>query len=184
MRRIADATVRGLAATLAALAAGAAAAYPEGAPWGAADPDAAESCSSCHFDDEPRRNSDALSIEGLPETAVQGREYELLVRLTDDSAAVSGFQLIATAPGGPAGDFRSEDDDVETIGAASRSIRPAAGGRYVNWTLTWRAAAAPGRPVVMYLAASSANDDRSPFGDTIHYRSFVVDVEGETATEK
>lgn len=179
----ADAAARALAAALAALAAQAACAYPEGAPWGAADPQADENCSSCHYDYEPQRDSAALCIDGLPDTAVADRDYELTVRFSDDAAAVSGFQLLATATDGVAGVFRSADADVETIGAASRSIRPAAGGGEVSWTLTWRVTGPRARSIVMYLAASAANDDRSPFGDTIHYRSFVVAMDDEESGE-
>ena len=41
-----------------------ASAFPEGAPWGAANPDAEGNCSSCHFDYDAIRDSPALILDG------------------------------------------------------------------------------------------------------------------------
>lgn len=179
MCRNTDARCLALAAALGGLAAAVALAFPEGAPWGTADPEATETCSSCHYDYEPQRDSASLDIDGLPAEAVAGCEYALRVRFTAGDAAVSGFQLVAAGTGGPAGVFRSADDGVETIGAAARSTRPAARDGDFRWSLRWQAPGPDGQPVVLYLAASAANDDRSPFGDTIHYRRFVVPVSSD-----
>jgi len=167
------------AAALAALALGVAAtaafAYPEGAPWGAANPAADESCGYCHFGYEPVPDSAALAIEGLPETARPGERYSLVVRFTDDEAAVSGFQLLASAGHGDAGRFGTDTPGIETVGAASRSTTTRTPDEGFEWPLWWRAPATGG-DIILYLAASSANDDQSPFGDRIHYRRFRVRV--------
>lgn len=161
-------------AGIAALAADAALAYPEGAPWGAANPDASESCGSCHYDYRPQRDSSALSIAGLPRSVTPGQDYEFVVRFADDAAIVSGFQLLASAGDADAGVFRAESDAIEAIGAASRSTKLSKSDGCVSWRLSWRAPDRVEQPIVLYLAASSANDDQSPFGDTIHYRSFTL----------
>lgn len=158
----------------AALAADAVFAYPEGAPWGAANPDASESCGSCHYDYTPQPDSSALSIAGLPRSVAPGQEYEFIVRFADDAAIVSGFQLLASAGDADAGVFRADSDAIEAIGAASRSTKPLKSDGCVSWRLSWRAPEAIDEPIVLYLAASAANDDQSPFGDTIHYRSFTL----------
>lgn len=158
------------------LAAAASFAYPEGAPWGAANPDAQDTCASCHYDYEPVRNSAALEILGLPETARAGREYLLEVRFAPPAARISGFQLVAAAGDADAGAFRSADAAVEAIGSAGRSTSPVAVRQAASWKLRWLAPASPAS-VRLYLAASAANDDQSPFGDTIHYRQFCVEVE-------
>jgi hypothetical protein len=151
-------------------------AYPEGAPWGAANPSADENCASCHYDYEAQRDSPALQITGLPETAEADSLYELVVHFTGVEARVSGFQLIATSSGGSAGVFETGRDDIEAIGSASRSTRPAIYSDGACWTLRWRTPKTLGNDVQMFLAASAANDDQSPFGDTIHYRTFVIPV--------
>ena len=159
-----------------ALAHQAAQAYPEGAPWGTASPAAPESCSNCHYDYEPVNDSRALRIDGLPRIATPGAEYELVVRLNADDARVSGFQLLALAEGRSAGYFRSDDDNVESIGSSTRSTRPETAADGAAWSLTWKAPQSDNLPIVMYLAANASNDDQSPLGDTIHYRTFVVRV--------
>ena len=87
----------------------------------------------------------------------------------------SGFQLIASAEGQPAGLFESGDRDVESAacGAQIRSTatRPTTGDM-ARWRLVWRAPAKLDGPVIFHAAASAANDDGSPFGDQIHYREF------------
>ena len=155
--------------------AGGAAAYPEGAPWGAANPEAAESCSSCHHAYGPVHDSGALSIAGLPRTAVAGASYELRLRFAAEGAEVAGFQLLVAADG-DAGTLRSDDPAVESIGAASRSTVPSAAAEGACWTLHWRAPRDVGAVVTLYLAAAEANADQSPLGDRIHYKSFRLDV--------
>lgn len=149
-------------------------AYPEGAPWGAANPDARESCASCHYDYEPVHDSSALGIEGLPAVVAPGERYDLVIRIAGVDAAIAGFQLLAT-PEGEVGSFDSADDAIESIGPASRSIAPADGVDGLSWSVTWRAPKAGCSPIRFYLAAAAANDDQSPFGDTIHYRQFIVE---------
>jgi hypothetical protein len=161
---------------LIALANQAAQAYPDGAPWGTASPASHESCSNCHYDYEPVNDSRALRIDGLPRIAAPGAEYELVVRLNAEDASVSGFQLLALAEGMSAGSFRSDDDNVESIGSSTRSTRPEIAADGAAWSLTWRAPQSDNLPIVMYLAANASNDDQSPLGDTIHYRTFVVRV--------
>jgi len=151
-------------------------AYPEGAPWGAANPDATESCANCHYDYEPVANSPALSIEGLPANVVPGQRYSLVVRLVDDEARVSGFQILASRPQGDAGMFGSDAADIESDGEASRSTAVRTQAERFEWPLWWQAPAQGADDVVLFLAASSANDDQSPFGDRIHYRRFRLNL--------
>lgn len=87
---------------------------------------------------------------------------------------VAGFQLIAVALGIDAGTFTSSDDNVETIGAAVRSTAPATGERRVSWQVVWHAPHKIPSTIIFYAAASAANDDGSPFGDTIHYRTYEI----------
>lgn len=146
-------------------------AYPEGAPWGAAHPQADESCAECHYDYEPEFESQALRLVGLPERAEPGKRYALELRFDDPDAAVSGFQLLTTA-----GRLESAAADVEARADAARSVavrRPEEG---FVWPLVWVAPAEAGGSVSLFIAASSANDDQSPFGDRIHYRRINIAV--------
>ena len=158
-----------------ALLSPAAVAYPEGAPWGSANPAAVENCGSCHYDYEPVADSASLVLDGLPDAVVAGECYELTIRFEARDARVSGFQIVADAGESPAGRFESERDDIESTGGASRSTRPRSAADGFVWPLRWLA---PGEAadVIFHVAASSANDDQSPFGDTIHYRQIDVAV--------
>lgn len=161
-----------------------AAAYPEGAPWGAANPDARESCGSCHYGYEPVRDSAAISIDGLPDRPVTGERYRLTIRFAPEEAAVAGFQLIAAAPeGAEAGRLESEAAGIEAAGDAARSTEPVAVDPDAAWEVTWRAPDRLPRMITFYLAASAANDDLSPFGDRIHYRSVTTCID-ESAEAK
>lgn len=151
-----------------------AAAYPEGAPWGAANPGAAESCSSCHFGSEPVMNSDALTVEGLPEQPAAGVAYPLRIGFDHPDAETSGFQLIVAADGSRAGNFSSNEEDIEFVGEAVRSTSTKKVADKISWTVTWLAPDVINLPLVFYLAASASNDDLSPFGDTIHYRRYEI----------
>lgn len=152
-----------------------AAAYPEGAPWGAANPDARESCGTCHYDYEPVRDSAALSIAGLPGEPVKGERYRLTIRFAPGEAAVAGFQLIAAAPeGAAAGSLESDAAGIETAGAAARSSEAVAVDPDAAWEVTWRTPDELPGMITFYIAASAANDDLSPFGDRIHYRSVTT----------
>ena len=157
-----------LFAVLAALFTSAAFALPEGAPWGSANPDAAEHCGSCHFGYDAEFDSEALTVEGLPKKAVPGESYTLEIRFDDPEAVVAGFQLLATSGG-----FTGQSEDVEYLGSAVRSTRAFHADSGFEWTLSWIAPDVPGASVTIYVAAVGGNDDLSPFGD----RSFFKTIE-------
>lgn len=152
----------------------AARAFPDGAPWGAANPGAEQSCATCHFDDDPVRDSSALVIDGLPTHVESNATYPLKINFEDPATVVAGFQLIAHATGEPAGTFVSDAVGVEFVGATIRSTQPLKGGETVSWPVTWRAPATLSSTIVFYVAATAANDDGSPFGDKIHYRTYAL----------
>jgi len=169
LNAIAEVTAARAFLSLALLSSASVFAYPDAPPWGAANPAADESCGSCHYDYEPVRDSDAIELAGLPSAASPGRVYELRVRMAGTDAAVCGFQLVATA-----GTFTVDSDALEAAETAVRSTRAVENDGVVEWTFSWRAPEQQHGNIEMYLAVSAANDDQSPFGDTIHYRRFVV----------
>ena len=156
---------------VAAFSLNAARAFTDGAPWGAANPAAEQNCASCHFDADPVRDSESLLIIGLPLKPAPGVIYELEIIFEDPGTVVAGVQLIAQAGNQQAGTFFSTEAEVEFVGAAIRSTAPIRSDGSVSWTVQWRAPTVIA-PVVFYVAASAANDDGSPFGDTIHFRFY------------
>jgi hypothetical protein len=162
---------------VAAFTLNAARAFPDGAPWGAANPAAEQNCATCHFDFDAVRDSTALVIDGLPLTPAPGAKYELEIIFEDPETVVAGFQLIAQAADQQAGTFVSSVADLEVIGAAIRSTAPFRSNAGISWKVEWRAPDMITSPIIFYVAASAANDDGSPFGDTIHFRSYELTTE-------
>ena len=160
-------------AAFVALASEIACAYPEGAPWGAADPADSDTCASCHYDLPPVPASTNLAVDGLPSRIIAGATYRLTVSMTSETAAVSGYQLLIDAGESDAGHIKTADDASETQAFAARSVRtqPFADAS-VEWQVLWTPAGDD--PVTLYVAASEANDDQSAFGDRIHYRRYEV----------
>lgn len=150
----------------------AARAFPDGAPWGAANPAAEQNCATCHFGAEPIRDSRALRIDGLPQRPVADASYDLSIIFDDPEIVTAGFQLIAYAEQQEAGSFASNETGIECFGAAVRSTAPVKDDNGVSWWVEWRAPGEIVSPITFYVAASASNDDGSPFGDTIHYRSY------------
>jgi hypothetical protein len=146
-----------------------ASAFPGGAPWGAANPDSARSCTACHFDYDAIPDSKSLSIEGLPVAPITASTYELRVSFVDSEALIAGFQMLASA-----GEFGALQKYMESAGASIRSTRPAANINGIGWSILWTAPDLADKKVTFYLAVTGANDDGSPFGDRIHFRSFTV----------
>ena len=147
-------------------------AYPEGAPWGAADPHAAENCNTCHFDNDPVHDSSALSIEGLPEKLTPDTIYDLVITFDNPDGVAAGFQLIAWAENEDAGSFAAKSENIEAAGSAMRSTAPTFEKGSVTWAVQWQTPAAMNATISIYLAATAANHDQSPLGDRVYFRSF------------
>jgi predicted CxxxxCH...CXXCH cytochrome family protein len=162
-----------LASVIATFGYQAARAYPEGAPWGAADPNAKENCTTCHFDNVAVQDSSALSVKGLPEKLVPDTTFELIVTFDNAEGVAAGFQLIAWSDSMDAGTFSSETDNTETLGSAIRSISPVVKEGSVVWAVRWHTPAAIEKSITIYVAATAANHDQSPLGDRVHFRSYT-----------
>jgi hypothetical protein len=147
-------------------------AFPDGAPWGAANPAAEQNCATCHFGDEPVRDSAALVIEGLPRHPAPGAIYELEISFDGPDIVIAGFQLFAQMEEQQAGMLKSSAANVEFIGSAIRSTAPVNNDDGISWLIEWRAPPEIGSPIVFYVAATAANDDGSPFGDIVHFRLY------------
>ena len=146
-------------------------AYPNGAPWGAAQPTNPENCSSCHYDFEPVADSDQVLVDGLPARIQPGEPFALRLTLTDRHARTSGFQLLVTSADDIAIDCDRERVECIVNGARSTATELLKDDKAV-WELTLTPAGSG--PVTLTIAASAANDDQSPFGDRIHYREIQI----------
>lgn len=166
---------RRLTAAVLSFAAANAAAFPDGAPWGAALPDTEFNCGQCHFDYEAVRDSRALSLVGLPTRPVAGESYDIAVVLAAPNAKIAGLQMLIEASNGNAGRLRAASENIEAIGAAARSTTPDPVNGAISWALRWQLPTALALPVTIYVAAVEANHDGSPFGDTAHFRSFTIE---------
>jgi hypothetical protein len=82
--------------------------------------------------------------------------------------------MIAQAEEDQAGTFVSAAANVESIGAAIRLTTPVQNNGTVSWALQWHAPIKFSPPIVFYVAATAANDDGSPLGDSIHFRSYEL----------
>lgn len=158
------------AAIVALVAAPAAFAYPEGAPWGSADPEADQNCASCHYDGEAVTESTRIDLVGaFPTVYNPGEIYEIDFSADVGNARAVGFLLAASA-----GEFISDTGDLEARGGEIRSTEPFVndGVSAPSWTVTWRAPETSEGPVEFMLAVNFSNGDASPFGDETHYRAF------------
>jgi hypothetical protein len=152
-----------------AMLAGAAAANPNGAPWGSAKPGTAQGCASCHFDYDPALESELVAFDGLPQRLAPGAVYDLVLTLAPSDAAIAGFMASASA-----GSFSASGQGIEANGSEIRSIAPLPAGEGARWKMKWTAPADISGEVYFYTAVNGANDDASPFGDIIHFRSFAI----------
>ncbi|MEN7344166.1 MAG: hypothetical protein AAAFM81_14545, partial [Pseudomonadota bacterium] len=84
-------------------------AYPEGPPWGAANPAHPDHCASCHWERAPQYASDEPTIRGLPDVVKAGERYALRLTFSDEVAKTAGFQLIIEGDREPAGHLSTKD---------------------------------------------------------------------------
>ncbi|MEL7024960.1 MAG: choice-of-anchor V domain-containing protein [Pseudomonadota bacterium] len=168
-----------LSAVAALVLAGVAASYPEGAPWGAADHRVDEHCASCHWERDAVMHSASIAIDGLLPAFETGATHTFTLEFNPQVMAASGFQVIAINELGLPGAFEAREpamsvnDDRSAIRSAEVQRTETAQAR---WTFRWTAPDVAGQTVQFIVAASAANDDQSPFGDQIHYRTFSADI--------
>ena len=109
-------------------------------------------------------------LTGLPEYAQAGEAYDLTLRFDAGAAPHAGFLLSAST-----GAFDAIDAFMDAKGAEVRSaatVSPANG--VATWSFVWRAGDDAPDIVTFRAAANAANDDASPFGDTVHFRKFEI----------
>ncbi len=90
-----------------------------------------------------------------------------------------------------AGKFTSAYEDTEANGAQARSLAlrdnaswPEINGTtfstdVVMWMLQWTPPETPDGDVHFWIAVNESNDDQSPLGDQIHYKTITVRMPGD-----
>ncbi|WP_411820572.1 choice-of-anchor V domain-containing protein [Hyphococcus formosus] len=146
---------------------GAALANPDGAPWGASNPQSVQNCHSCHFDGKANLNSSAITLEGVPKAIKAGETYRLTLNLAKPEKTVAGFLASVSR-----GKFSAQAGDLEVMKGQIRSTEPKL--EIAKWVFDWTAPEEIDGEVVFMIAANAANDDQSSFGDEIHFRTFTV----------
>lgn len=130
-------------------------------------------------------SSAAIEVDGWPESFIAGKRYLLTLRFRPPTGRTAGFQVTTIVEGeaqteseagadsdrGKAGVFVCGPDGVEIAGAGIRSLVPRPIEDGLSWSFAWRAPDTAA-DIVFHVAASASNDDASPFGDIVHYRTF------------
>lgn len=103
-----------------------------------------------------------------------GRRYALTILLRDPAALTAGFMLGVSSGTAPAGELRAVDERSEVRGARARQTRagylPTVPGE-ARWELVWTAPATIEAPIRFDLWGNAGNDDLSPLGDRVYYRT-------------
>lgn len=141
-------------------------------------------CHACHTGYPVNEPGGALSVEGLPESWVAGRQYELTVVLRSEEMGAAGFQLSIRDPDGRAAGALAPIDGTVSLDSLMVEGRPRViyvghrreGSRVtdpdrVSWRVRWTAPSDP-TDVWVHAAANSANGDDSPLGDLVYTLQF------------
>lgn len=147
-------------------------AFPDGAPWGSADPDGAQNCASCHYAEETILDSNSIAATGLPEKIEASKTYSFTLTLVHADYETMGF--LAAASHGAF--LKADSENIEVLQAMARSKAPKHSDDTASWAVKWMAPTDlhSGDAVTFDIAINASNDDASPFGDVIHYRKIQV----------
>lgn len=158
---------------------GVAHANPDGAPWGAADPNAAQNCASCHYDNEAVMDSPLIVLAGdFPGRIEPDQEYEIMLLFGKiENKANIGFMASSKSGETVIGEFVSIFDAIEIRGGEVRSNVPERNTQNAIWPLKWRAPNEPIKDVTFFFAVNAGNDDQSPLGDQVHFKTVTFQAE-------
>ena len=162
------------------------AAYLDGPPPAHTGGFGGDTCHACHFENDLDAPGGSLTVGGVPDTFDPSLTYHITVSLERTGMGRAGFQLAARVSGGdggggPAGALQTLDGDerVQIVAgpdgvAYAQHTEPGTdltGPETTSWTVEWRPPATDAASVTFHVAANSANDDASEFGDFIYTAS-------------
>lgn len=143
--------------------------------------DNGSTCTQCHTG-TPSQMDDLISSDIPNNGFIPGETYTITAELTDDEAALIGFELTAEDnQGNKTGSFvitnsaetqytNSEDAVTHT----SDGIQPS--GNTNSWSVEWTAPEEPDSEVTFYAAFNAANGDGTNTGDNIYTSQMTADI--------
>jgi len=149
-------------------------------------------CHACHSEAPVNPPGGEVRVQGLPAAYRPGASYDVTVVLDAKGTVSAGFQAAIRFTGTErsglsAGSIRPLDErasvQVDTARGVAfvqhtrRGTVVPEGPGSASWSFRWTAPEAPG-PVVLHVAANSADGDDSPFGDLVYATSVTSAPEG------
>ncbi len=117
-----------------------------------------------------------IQLEGVGRNYVPEKTYTLILSLDRPGVKRAGFQFaVSDRDGNPVGTPAVSTDSLEVIDGYLRTTD--ASSRQNAWRFLWTAPEAATGELFVNIAANAANDDDSPFGDTIYVREIVLKVD-------
>jgi len=143
-------------------------------------------CTACHSGAQPNTGPGSVQISGFSSNYLPGQQVPLTVTVTDSSAVIYGFQLVAVDRNGanagtltvPAGNPAPmqiisgfvNGNERQYIEHTVNGVTPTELGSK-SWTFTWTAPSERIGKIGFYAAGNGANSDSSSSGDNIYLSS-------------
>lgn len=138
-------------------------------------------CQACHADAELNLPGGVLGVDGMPGAYEPGGRYRITIVFVSEGMTRAGFQAaFRFANGETQGKQAGRVEPIDTRVTVSASAAPAveyvhhsasgtelAEPELASWSFVWTAPNA-GDPVMIHVAANSANGDNSPLGDLVY----------------
>lgn len=148
-------------------------------------------CQACHIGNELNAPGGDLRVTGVPDGYRPGDSYLITVVLRSTDMSAAGFQAAmrfdgSVRGGDQAGTIRGVDPRTHiTVGDPApveyiHHLRPGThptSPSIMTWSFEWVAPQEP-LPVVLHIAANSANGDDSPLGDLVYTLTRRIAVSG------
>ena len=138
-------------------------------------------CQACHADAQLNVPGGVLGVDGMPGAYEPGGRYRITIVFVSEGMTRAGFQAaFRFANGETQGKQAGRIEPIDTRVTVSASAAPAveyvhhsasgtelAEPELASWSFVWTAPNA-GDPVMIHVAANSANGDNSPLGDLVY----------------
>jgi len=151
--------------------------------------DNGSTCTQCHSG-TPSEMDDLISSDIPNNGFIPGETYTITAELTDDEAALIGFELTAEdAQGDKMGSFTITNSDEtqytnneDAVTHTNDGIQPS--GNTNSWSVEWTAPEEPDSEVTFYAAFNAANGDGGTSGDNIYTSQMTADINSVGIAEK
>lgn len=165
--------------------------YREGPPPAHTGGFEGPTCQACHTGNDLNAPGGALRVSGVPDGYRPGDTYLVTVTLDSSGMGAAGFEASfrfdgSVRRGEQAGAIVHHDprtfvtldgpDGVQYVHHLHAGTEPTT-AELASWTFEWTAPEEP-LPVILHIAANSANGDDSPLGDLIYTLTRRIAVSG------